>query len=205
MGKKKLVESDSDDSDEDDEEKESGKSILLNSGNISDSSKDGDGSSDSVTSAKQDGEFSRGSSSESGSEEEEKESFKQENKEQNDASEPVTLEICDGIALVLETKAVQDEEINGSDPVVENVSSSSCVDGIQSTLLTSESCPKESDTGVNKETDLGINTADTETPLNFDQINSAAELEVRLRILIFSYTCSPFMDVSKFCRILLAF
>ncbi|PON98022.1 hypothetical protein TorRG33x02_060960 [Trema orientale] len=201
MGKQKLGESDSDDSDDDDdhegdEEKESERSIVLNNENHSDSSKDGDGSSGSVTGGKQDVEFSGGSSSESGSEEEEKESSIKGNKEssgipivdslpdeQNDVSEPVshdkkiaevTSVRCSELTVASETEPVEDEKSNGSDPVVKNVSTSNSGDGVESTSLASESRPVESDPGVRKE----AGSAGTETPLNFDQINSAAELEV---------------------------
>ncbi|PON51346.1 hypothetical protein PanWU01x14_217130 [Parasponia andersonii] len=204
MGKQKLGESDSDDSDDDDdhegdEEKEGERSIVLNNDNHSDSSKDGHGSSGSVTGGKQDVEFSGGSSSESGSEEEEKESSIKGNKEssgipivdslpdeRNDASQPVshdkkiaevTSVLCSELTVASETEPVEDEKSNGSDPVVKNVSTSNSRDGVESTLLASESRPIDSDPGVRKEAGSSINVAGTETPLNFDQINSAAELE----------------------------
>lgn len=201
MGKQKLDDSDSDDSDDEDsdEEKESEKSIVLNNGNNSDSSKDGDGSSGSITGVKQDGELSGGSSSESGSEEE-REIFEQGNKESSEvpnvdslnyASEPVNhddkiAEVatvpCSELTVASETEVIQDEKTNNSDPVVENVSTSSCGDGDDSTLLTSESRSTESEPGVHKEACSSSKVEETEAPLDFDQINSAAELEVCLRI-----------------------
>lgn len=72
-GKRKLEESDSDDTDEDDSDHEMGeqneKSVVTNNGNSSDSHKEGDCSSGSVTGGKLEGESSVGCSSESGSEE----------------------------------------------------------------------------------------------------------------------------------------
>ncbi|KAF4384575.1 hypothetical protein F8388_003882 [Cannabis sativa] len=198
MGKRQMGVSDSDDSDEDDESdvgKESEKSTVLNNGNHSDSSKDGDDSSGSVTGAKQVGEFSGGSSSESGPEEEEKASNMQETKESsktpivnsipcegNDVYETAsqkekmdqTLTVsCSEFPDNSETEAVQDEK----DPVVDNVPTSSCGNVVETLLSTSESRPIESDPGVQVEASSSGNAGITETPLDFDQINSAAELE----------------------------
>ncbi|XVF22384.1 hypothetical protein REPUB_Repub12eG0167900 [Reevesia pubescens] len=69
-GKRKLNESDSDDSNEDEGDEENEKSVVLNNGIYSDSSKGTEGSSGSVSGGRQDGDFSGGVSSESGSEEE---------------------------------------------------------------------------------------------------------------------------------------
>ncbi|THG03476.1 hypothetical protein TEA_018698 [Camellia sinensis var. sinensis] len=81
MGKRKVGDSDSDDTDEDDsdddEEEENEKSIVLDNGNCTVSNKEMEGSSDSVTGGKLDGDSSGGGSSESGSEEEKEIASKQ--------------------------------------------------------------------------------------------------------------------------------
>ncbi|XP_062091412.1 uncharacterized protein LOC133797508 [Humulus lupulus] len=197
MGKRELGVSDSDDSDDDDESdvgKESEKSTVLNNGNHSDSS-NGDGSSGSVTSVKQGGEFSGGSSSESGPEVEEKASNMQETKESsgipivnslpcegNDVYGPVSHDenmdqpstvSCSELTINSETEAVQDEKV----PVLDNVPTSSCGNGVETLPSTSEPRPIESVPGVQVEASSSGNAVDTETPLDFDLINSAAELE----------------------------
>lgn len=190
MGKRKLAES-SDDDDSDDEQ-ENEKSTVLNNGNHSDSSKDAEGSSDSVTGGKQDGEFPGGSYFESGSEEEKENVVlgKEESGElpiedslsdgQNDASEPVTH---NGVTAQVSTvpssdEVVRDEKMNFNETVVENVLTSSCRDVVESKLLVSESRPLKSSPEVHEEPGSSRNVTETETPLNFDQFNSAVELEV---------------------------
>lgn len=190
MGKRKLAES-SDDDDSDDEQ-ENEKSTVLNNGNHSDSSKDAEGSSDSVTGGKQDGEFPGGGYSESGSEEEKENVVlgKEESGElpiedsfsdgQNDASEPVTHnEMTAQVSTVPSSdEVVRDEKMNCNETVAENVSTSSHRDVVESKLLVSESRPLESGPEVHEEAGSSRNVAETETPLNFDQFNSAVELEV---------------------------
>lgn len=190
MGKRKLAES-SDDDDSDDEQ-ENEKSTVLNNGNHSDSSKDADGSSDSVTGGKQDGEFPGGSYSESDSEEEKENVVlgKEESGElpiedslsdgQNDASEPLTHnEMTAQLSTVPSSdEVVRDEKMNCNETVVENVSTSSRRDVVESKLLVSESRPLESGPEVHEEAGSSRNVAETETPLNFDQFNLAVELEV---------------------------
>ncbi|XP_024020957.1 replication stress response regulator SDE2 [Morus notabilis] len=190
MGKRTLAESDGDDSDE---EQENEKSTILNNGNHSDYSKDAEGSSGSVTGGKQDGELSNGSS-ESGSEEE-KENVVLGSKdccelpiqdslleEQSDVSEPLAHgeKIAQATTVPCSDEVVQEEKMNCDETVVENVSTSSCRDGVESTVLVSDSPSSESGLGVHEEADSSKNVAETETetPLDFDRFNSAVELEV---------------------------
>ena len=189
-----MAESDSDDS-EDEEEKE--KSTVSNDdGNGSDSSKDAEGSSGSVTGKKQDGELSGGGSSESGSEEE-KENHVLESKEsggvpnedshcdmQKDASESVH-----GDKKVSEASAgveVWDEKANHDEPVVENGSTPSCRDEVERTLLNSESPSLVTGQGGSDEAGSSKEAAEIEIPLNFDKFNLAAELEVCPMFRIFT-------------------
>lgn len=203
MGKRKFGGSDSDDTDEEgsDVEEEIEKSVVLNNGNHSDSSKEADGSSGSVTGGKQDDEFSGGASSETGSEEEKEivlqgigESSGCEWRESlhADVVEPVIHEKkmsqSTSVPLGSETEALiaekQDcngleilnlEEATGQPP---NVLSAGNGEGLECTSDDCEANTLDSKSKVCKETLASTNTAEMETPLNFDAFNSAAEMEV---------------------------
>ncbi|XP_059458173.1 uncharacterized protein LOC132187769 [Corylus avellana] len=203
MGKRKFGGSDSDDTDEEggDGEEEREKSVVLNNGNHSDSSKEADGSSGSVTGGKQDDEFSGGASSESVSEEEKEivlqgivESDGCECRESlhADLVEPVIHEKkmaqSTSVPLVSETEALlaenQDcngleivnlEEATGQPP---NVSSVGNGEGLESASVDCEANTLDSKSRVCEEALASTDTADMETPLNFDGFNSVAEMEV---------------------------
>lgn len=203
MGKRKFGGSDSDDTDEEggDGEEEREKSVVLNNGNHSDSSKEADGSSGSVTGGKQDDEFSGGASSESVSEEEKEivlqgivESDGCECRESlhADLVEPVIHEKkmaeSTSVPLVSETEALlaenQDcngleivnlEEATGQPP---NVSSVGNGEGLESASVDCEANTLDSKSRVCEEALASTDTAEMETPLNFDGFNSVAEMEV---------------------------
>lgn len=205
MGKRKLGESDSDIDDTDDEE-ENEKSIVLHNGNNSDSSKEAERSSGSVTGGKQDGGSSGGGSCESGSEEEkeiamqgrlESDELSAEDsppKEQNHVAGPVTQDEKIVPSLTLSSMELEpDEKMDYNDPVIGNVdeavgqspkaSCSGCGEGVESTSIVPEVSPSlESNKEVREETAASTNVTETDKPLNFDEYNSAAEMEVCLEI-----------------------
>ena len=207
--------SDSDDMDgngsNDDEEEENDKSVILDDGNRSDSHKEEEGSSGSVTGRKLDGESSGGVSSESGSEEEEtvmrRSSLTVESpdagmvgSESNDDGEPALethgermLGNGDGPlsqkTLVSGTEACKTEKQESNQPESGNLEGTvgqpqdiSCSgDGgvldcgmINVVGLNSESKPVVHDETVVAGTDVSY----VVKPLNLDEFNSAAELEV---------------------------
>jgi hypothetical protein len=201
MGKRKFGGSDSDDTDEEgsDDTEEREKSVVLNNGNHSDSSKEADGSSGSVTGGKQD-EFSGGASSESGSEEEKEivlqgivESGGCERRESlhADVVEPVIDEKMaqsTSVPLVSETEALLAEkqgcigleianleEATGQPP---NVLIAGNGEGLDSAPVDCEANTLDFKSRVCEETPASTNTAEMETPLNFDGFNSVAEMEV---------------------------
>lgn len=203
MGKRKLAESDSDDTEEDgsDEEEEREKSVVLNNGNNSDSSKEAEGSFGSVTGGKQDA-FSGGPSCESGSEEE-KETVMQGMVESGGCkvreylySDAVELETNDkndsqsttapGLeaALVSESEALPAEKLEEATSEFPNILSAENKDGLKSASVDAEAYSPESKSRVLEETVAGENTEEMEKALNFDEFNTAAEMEVCLTKLI---------------------
>lgn len=204
MGKRKLNESDSDDSDEDEDNEENEKSVVLNNGDHSDSSKATEGSSDSLSGGRKDGEFLGGVSSESGFEEE-KEVVLQQSSESGgeDANGMVEVEpevceektakcvnlaeadVIDGNVVVqpemLErngTKTEDGEEIarqHVSLPVPED-------GGVGSKLIDEVNCSSNAKSEVHEETIFSkTNVAEPEKPFNFDAFSSPEEMEVWLR------------------------
>lgn len=204
MGKRKLNESDSDDSDEDEDDEENEKSVVLNNGDHSDSSKATEGSSDSFSGGRKDGEFLGGVSSESGFEEE-KEVVLQQSSESGgeDANGMVEVEpevceektakcvnlaeadVIDGNVVVqpemLErngTKTEDGEEIarqHVSLPVPED-------GGVGSKLIDEVNCSSNAKSEVHEETIFSkTNVAEPEKPFNFDGFSSPEEMEVWLR------------------------
>uniref|UniRef100_A0A5B7ATZ5 Ubiquitin-like domain-containing protein n=1 Tax=Davidia involucrata TaxID=16924 RepID=A0A5B7ATZ5_DAVIN len=210
MGKKKLGDignSDEDDSD-DGEDEENEKSVVINNGNNSDSSKEVEGSSGSVTGGKLDAESSGEGSSESGSEEE-METVVAVSLESggspdegaiHGAVEPA-LEIHEGRtvqnrdvsfleeAVVSGTEAVQAEkqESNETASVIleetfpQPPSILSLGDGgtFESGATNAEVNQSESKPVVHEETVvMSTNVSDMGKPLNFDEFISPAEMEV---------------------------
>ena len=174
MGKRKLGESDSDDTDEDEEEREE-KSVVLNGENHSDSSKEVEGSSGSVT-----GEKQVTCESESGSEGE-KDIVLQEIVESNGCVEAVEPVICDkemsettSVSVsVSTTEAVAvDETAN----VLNLGNREACDESLSVDSQTNGNL--DSKLSVHEETVVTTNAAELEKPLNFDEFNSAAEMEV---------------------------
>ncbi|XP_048422203.1 replication stress response regulator SDE2-like [Pyrus x bretschneideri] len=209
MGKRKVGESDSEDDDSDNEDTME-KSVVLNNGNNSDSSKETGRSLDSVTGRKQDGEISSGGSSDSGSEEEKEMVVRGPQAfggcrgqasldiEKNEMVGPVISEgkivwsasvTCSDPDVVSGAEAEQDRKIGCSGPEMgnlekvvgqsEKVSSSGHGQEIESASLVAEANgSSESNPEVREETVASGNTAVMEKPLNFDEYNSAAEMEV---------------------------
>ncbi|KAG6663681.1 replication stress response regulator SDE2 [Carya illinoinensis] len=198
MGKRKMAESDSDDTDEDgsDEEEEREKSVVLNNGNNSDSSKEAEGSFGSVTGGKHEDAFSGGPSCESGSEED-KETVMQGMVESggckvreslhSDAVEPEsndkknsrsTTVPCLETALVSESEALPAEKLEEATSELPNGLSAENEDGLESASADAEANSSESKSRVLEETVAGENTEEMEKPLNFDEFNTAAEMEV---------------------------
>lgn len=196
------------DDDGTDDEKESEKSIVVNNGNHSDLSKEAEGSSGSVTGGKQDGGSSGGGSCESGSEEEKEivvQGLKESDeavedstqKEQNNVVEAVihdekishssTLFTMESAADI-GNESVQDEKLVCDDPVKDNIDEAvcqlpkscnlGCGEGVTSTSIVPEASSSESNQEVNEETAASGNAREIEEPLNFDQFNSASEMEV---------------------------
>lgn len=188
--------------DDSDNEEDKDKSTVSNNGNSSDSNKEADGSLDSVTGRKQDGEISGRGSCESGSEEEKElvvhtvqESI---HTEKNDMVEPVVQDEkiatstsipCSAPDAVVGVEAMQDEKMDCNGTEMGNVedvvsqpqknSNSGDGQGVESTSIVSEANgSSESNPVVQEETVANGNTAEIEKPLNFDEFNLAAEMEV---------------------------
>ncbi|XP_022757550.1 protein SDE2 homolog [Durio zibethinus] len=205
MEKRNMSESDSDDS-SDDEENE--KSEVLNNGNYSDSSNGTEGSSASVSWGRQDGAFSGGVSSESGSEEE-KEVVLQQSSESDGEDAPnvengmVEVEpevyvektaqganvFCMEADVSAGSEAVQAEMLehnNGTktEDQVKIVSQRLSVPvsengGVGSKPIDEVNCSSNAKSEVHKETVVSnANVAEPEKPLNFDDVNSPEEMEV---------------------------
>ncbi|KAL6128575.1 hypothetical protein ACLB2K_071930 [Fragaria x ananassa] len=198
----KLWDSDTEEDDSDNED-EKEKSTVSNNGNSSDSNKEAGGSLDSVTGGKQEGESSGRGSSESGSEEEkemiihtvqesipiEKNDMVEDEKIATSASIP-----CSAPDTVLGVEAMQDENIDcsGIEMQPQEISKSSDRQGVESTSIVSEANgSSESSPVVQEETVANGNTAEMEKPLNFDDFNSASEMEVlgseRLKLELQAY------------------
>ncbi|EEF39072.1 conserved hypothetical protein [Ricinus communis] len=183
MGKRTLGDSDSEDN-SDDEENE--KSAVLNIGNNSDISKEADGSSDSVTGGKQEGDCSGGASCESGSEEEKDAATAEQTLQFSSNGETVPSEgdggvelevkeqqnaaiTCSEAAVVTGIDVIKAEknENDGLDSQSVQVSSPARVEVIETKPITVDS---ETVVVNEKATDL-------EKPLNFDDYNAVDELE----------------------------
>ncbi|XP_057979895.1 uncharacterized protein LOC131165814 [Malania oleifera] len=212
-GKKSLDESDSDmdeeDSDEDDDkEEENEKSVVLDSGNNSDSNKEMEGSSRSLSCGKLVGECSNGGSSDSGSEEE-KEIVLRGSLESsiNPGKLEAPEEVNGGVVepevyeekvvhstsyleavVVLETDAAQAENLDSHEPKsgIEEIASQqegTCCPGAEQDFEVKQVDARangfpESKSGVNEGTEFASKEdLELEKPLNFDEFNSATEME----------------------------
>ncbi|KAK9279270.1 hypothetical protein L1049_012949 [Liquidambar formosana] len=209
-GKKKLEESDSDDMDEDgiedDDDEENAKSVVIDNENQSDSNKEADGSSSSVSDGKLDGESSGGVSCESGSEEE-KEIVVQgtggskgvDFGEGNGVAEPqiheeqvvqissqsslgaeMVLGFLENVAENQHADKLESEdmkEVVGQPPSISN--SEERGDFESKTVNHEGNGFSESKSGIHAETVIAnTNISDLEKPLNFEEFSSAAEMEV---------------------------
>uniref|UniRef100_A0A6N2MZR2 Ubiquitin-like domain-containing protein n=1 Tax=Salix viminalis TaxID=40686 RepID=A0A6N2MZR2_SALVM len=195
MGKRKVDESDSEGMDEDSSDEENEKSVILNNGSHSDLNKEVEGGSDSVT-GNQNGECSGVASC--SSEEEMEASLEQSLKSNpygevalNKEDELVEAQIleetvaqnanvtCLKTAEISETQTLEAEkkENVGLDPQCPDASSSGNGGIIESSPVIPEAngfsqSKPESNELVNQD------SGDIEKPLNFDEFNSASELEV---------------------------
>ncbi|KAL5863329.1 hypothetical protein ACOSQ3_000843 [Xanthoceras sorbifolium] len=207
MGKRKLGDGEDEDSSDDDEE-ENEKSVVLNNGNHLDSNKETEGSSGSVTGGKQDAEFPGGGSCESGSEEEKEVLLQQivesggpsggedVPNEKNGVLEhefgeekvPQSTISCLEPAFVSATEVAEAEKQECCGGLVsENTEG---VVGQSPTALSSGSEEGSEDKPVDAEggdfpavfhektTAASTSSGEMERPLNCDEFNSAAEMEV---------------------------
>ncbi|KAL3517285.1 hypothetical protein ACH5RR_024187 [Cinchona calisaya] len=201
FGKRKLADSDSEDDIDENEEEENNKSVVIDNGDHSDSSKEAEGSSGSVTEARRDVVSFDTGPSESGSEEE-KDSAVEENQESGESgvvlgetatvtelelgiSEEKTFQ--DGDKFTLQTSVVG----TGAVKTEMEASDKSCfsdVGGRVSQAPTISIAGKDeasvvgiSSNSISMEDEVVTTSADAlnlEKPLNFEEINSAEELEV---------------------------
>lgn len=176
--------SDSDYSSEDEDNEENEKSVVLNNGNHSDSSKGAEGSYGSVSGEKQDIGISNGVSSDTGSEEENEVVLHRSSESCEDINTMVEAYVIAGSEAAHPempeqngTKTEDQEEIVSqclsADPVAEN--------GVGSGLIDEVNCSSIQKPEVHKDTLISnVNATEPENPLNFDGFNSSAEMEVWL-------------------------
>lgn len=187
MGKKNLEESDSEEED-DVEDGENERSIVLDNGNDSDSNKETDGSLDSVSGGKMNGECSGVGSCESGSEEE-KETTGQVKPEI--MAEKVVQATNISCLYAVESEAVKPVKEDSDEPESGNVDATqlsqmnsglendngianAAIDSVANDV--SESKPRDHEKG--EEPIANTDMVDATKPLNFDDFSSAAEMEV---------------------------
>lgn len=196
MGKRTLNESDDSDEDVDNDEGETEKSVLLNSQNESGLNKAED-SSDSVNGLKRDGESSGVGSCESGSEEEKEtvEEGKVETVGGSQSSETIKEKLSVAAEPMVNDEVLEANAVPCSDALEYEISAqdNGCqdykVDGTvtqASNIVSSEIVPNDMEIDgslEHKTADIEESLPSTsvpakEEPLNFDDFNSAAELEV---------------------------
>jgi hypothetical protein len=196
MGKRTLNESDDSDEDVDNDEGETEKSVLLNSQNESGLNKAED-SSDSVNGLKRDGESSGVGSCESGSEEEKEtvEEGKVETVGGSQSSETIKEKLSVAAEPMVNDEVLEANAVPCSDALEYEISvqDNGCqdykVDGTvtqASNIVSSEIVPNDMEIDgslEHKTADIEESLPSTsvpakEEPLNFDDFNSAAELEV---------------------------
>lgn len=185
MGKRKVDDSDSDEIDEDDSDDENEKSVVTNNENQSDSNKEADGSLASVTGGKLEGESSVGCSSESASEEE-KESVAEGQvrsiKDSND--EPPHHEGVDA-SMIHEESIVNETTVLG----VESEKSTKAEFGD----LEEKECELPSASNVQNDVEEKISDSKLgvlEKPINFEEFNSAVEMEVCFNLFYIAFVFS---------------
>lgn len=220
MGKRKLGESEDEDS-EDDNGEENEKSIVLNNRSQSDLSEGTEGSTGSVTDGKPDGELSGEGSSESGSEEEKETlvqpnfessgcSSEDANPEENGVAEPKINEekLQSTGAFSVELKLVSVTEAmhkSGGGPAAGN---SEEVVGESPNVLSSrdeevnENGPMDAEASGASESKFTVpeeavvactNVGELKRPLDFNEFNSAVEMEVCLLYAISLIYFLPFV------------
>ncbi|XP_031128366.1 replication stress response regulator SDE2 isoform X3 [Ipomoea triloba] len=173
MGKRKFDDSDSEDMDEDysDEDEENEKSVIIDNGNNSDSSRGTNGDVDLVLGQKID--------SESGSEEE-KDTFVENNPDSNNivhASPLYTSFASESGNFKAEREASNSSGSAVAEEIIDQQTgySPSGEEGTSVIEASSDARPKA---GAVQEGEGSVKVADPERALNFDEISSAEELEV---------------------------
>lgn len=186
MGKKQMGDSDSEGEDDDEGTKE--RSIVLDNGNGSDPNEEGEGSSGASVSGKLTGESTSGGSSESGSEEE-KEIILQENLGSAD-SPCVGGPSGDGSSLLYSESEIHEESMYKSGTEAVLIEKHDCSEtefgNMEEVIAQTSTDARDFEAGahtsepVKEENEATMTTkaADLEKPLNFDEYNSAAEMEV---------------------------
>ncbi|XP_071716937.1 uncharacterized protein [Rutidosis leptorrhynchoides] len=186
MGKRKVDDSDSDDMDEEDSDDEMGeeneKSVVINNENQSDSNKEADESLASVTGGKVEGESSVGCSSESASEEEKEaiaEGQLESIKESNVSAlhdENIVKHLNDAVVLGRESIPVTESEfVNTEEKRCESPNVSNRKEGGVTLVEANNSDSKDSN---DEEVSTKSDSPKLEKPLNFDEFNVAADMEV---------------------------
>lgn len=179
MGKR-VADSDSDDMDDDDsedeEDKEKEKSAVIDNGNNSNSIKEANGSPDSITSAQLNSVSSEIVTSGSGSETEkcagpEENPSSAQSTDDEDKTTP-TLDVPSLDALVESGSASPSQE-NG---IIDNFDNGQAT--VEKELVTSDLCEDSIALSHSKSACTETEDIKLEKPLNFDDYNSAAELEV---------------------------
>ncbi|CAH1447818.1 unnamed protein product [Lactuca virosa] len=181
MGKRKVDDSDSDEMDEEDSDDENEKSVVTNIEKQSDSNKEADGSLASVTGGKLEGESSVGCSSESASEEE-KETVAEGQvgsiKDSNDELPHHDASMIHEESIVNETTVlgVESEKSTKAEfgDLEEKESVLPSASNVQNDV---EEKISDSKLGVNEEV-VSESPPVLEKPINFEEFNSAVEMEV---------------------------
>lgn len=178
MGKRKVDDSDSDEIDEDDSDDENEKSVVTNNENQSDSNKEADGSLASVTGGKLEGESSVGCSSESASEEEKESVAEGQVRSIKDSNDEVPHHEGVDASMIHEEIIVNETTILG----VESEKSTKAEFGD----LEAKECELPRASTVQNDVEEKIFDSKLrvksppvlEKPINFEEFNSAVEMEV---------------------------
>ncbi|KAL8494926.1 hypothetical protein ACS0TY_019192 [Phlomoides rotata] len=192
MGKRKMGDSDSEDLDEDgtdeEEEKENEKSVIIDNGSHSDSSKEVEASSGSITGGKlESGSVDQGSSG-SGSEEEDTEESLKSVRSLDVCSEDDIIKSRDGSVLESpeETKdytevisQVPDKSLSSTVNEVVSQQPGTCGPDVELVLAAeAKDDSSKSNSVVEESVCVSESLENVNKPLNFDDYHSAAELEV---------------------------
>ncbi|KAM0015952.1 putative Ubiquitin-like domain-containing protein [Helianthus debilis subsp. tardiflorus] len=182
MGKRKVDDSDSDDTDEEDSDdemdEENEKSAVTNNENQSDSNKELDGSLASVTGGKVEGESSVGCSSESASEEENETVTEGHLGSNKDSEDKLTSHVAVDVSVKHDESIVNNS--TDSVPLEEKQCELQSISNGQEAEATDVDAPiSDSKVLIDEEkVSTKSDCDDILKPLNFDEFNSAAELEV---------------------------